>query len=196
MPRTNVAGTTAPSGSGAQRSAQAGEREHRTDSTARPAIATATGARRRHRPADAIQRAVFLADAMVPEPVSVDDDKAVDDDDGVIADDPWADPGCREAALDYHKARDGRASIVSHDPDHLARLRRLLPREVSIERAWHELNDVRNRSTPKATIDAVWWAICERGMGALAEPRIADRIANFDEAARSELDRRIANIGV
>src|SRR5262245_31610396 len=44
MPRTNVVGTTAPSGSGAQRCAQAGEREHRTDSTARPAIATATGA--------------------------------------------------------------------------------------------------------------------------------------------------------
>jgi hypothetical protein len=44
MPRTNVAGTTAPSGSGAQRCAQAGEREHRTDSTARPATATATSA--------------------------------------------------------------------------------------------------------------------------------------------------------
>jgi site-specific DNA-methyltransferase (adenine-specific) len=42
MPRTNVVGTTAPSGSGAQRCAQAGEREHRTDSTARPATATAT----------------------------------------------------------------------------------------------------------------------------------------------------------
>src|SRR5215467_828042 len=68
--------------------------------------------------------------------------------------------------------------------DHrLERLRRLLEDEVSLERAWHELNDVRNRSTPKATIDAVWWAICERGMGALAEPRIADRIANFNEAA-------------
>src|SRR5262249_43836239 len=44
MPRTNVVGTTAPSGSGAQRCAQAGEREHRTDSTTRPATATATGA--------------------------------------------------------------------------------------------------------------------------------------------------------
>jgi site-specific DNA-methyltransferase (adenine-specific) len=42
MPRTNVVGTTPPPGSGAQRCAQAGEREHRTDSTARPATATAT----------------------------------------------------------------------------------------------------------------------------------------------------------
>src|SRR5262249_51925707 len=47
MPRTNVVGTTAPSGSGAQRCAQAGEREHRTDSTTRPAIATAA-AKTRH----------------------------------------------------------------------------------------------------------------------------------------------------
>jgi len=41
MPRTNVVGTTAPPGSGAQRCAQAGEREHRIDSTARTATATA-----------------------------------------------------------------------------------------------------------------------------------------------------------
>jgi hypothetical protein len=34
MPRTNVVGTTPPPGSGAQRCAQAGEREHSTDSTA------------------------------------------------------------------------------------------------------------------------------------------------------------------
>jgi hypothetical protein len=44
MPRTNVVGTTAPPGSGAQRCAQAGEREHRTDNTTRPATATATDA--------------------------------------------------------------------------------------------------------------------------------------------------------
>jgi hypothetical protein len=43
MPRTNVVGTTAPSGSGAQRCAQAGEREHRTDSTARDISPTNDG---------------------------------------------------------------------------------------------------------------------------------------------------------
>src|SRR5262249_44197607 len=43
MPRTNVAGTTAPSGSGAQQCAQAGEREHRTDSTARDISPTNDG---------------------------------------------------------------------------------------------------------------------------------------------------------
>src|SRR6516164_3052884 len=41
MSRTNVMGTTAPPGSGAQRCAQAGEREHRIDSTADTAATTA-----------------------------------------------------------------------------------------------------------------------------------------------------------
>jgi hypothetical protein len=41
MPRTNVVGTTAAAGSGAQRCAQAGERKHRTDSTTGTAVITA-----------------------------------------------------------------------------------------------------------------------------------------------------------
>ena len=41
MPRTNVVGATAPPGSGAQRCAQAGEREHRIDSTAGTAATAA-----------------------------------------------------------------------------------------------------------------------------------------------------------
>src|SRR5262249_43235391 len=41
MPRTNVVGTTALPGSGAQRCAQAGEREHITDSTTGSAATTA-----------------------------------------------------------------------------------------------------------------------------------------------------------
>jgi len=114
----------------------------------------------------------------------------------VAIDDPWAATSWREAAIDYHKLRGKRASIVSYTPEEIGRLRRLMDDNISRERAWHELSDIRNRPTPKATIDAVWWAICERGMGALAELPIVDRIANFDEAARSELGRRIANIGV
>jgi hypothetical protein len=108
---------------------------------------------------------------------------------------PWDATPWREAAVEYHRDRPGRLA-VEIEPKRLARLHGLMADDVSVNRVWHELNDVGNRSTPKATIDAVWGAICERGMSALAEPRIADRIASFDEAARSELDRRIANIGV
>src|ERR1700750_1354474 len=42
MPRTNAVGTTPHTGSGAQRCAQAGEREHITDSTARSATGSTT----------------------------------------------------------------------------------------------------------------------------------------------------------
>ena len=41
MRRTNVVGTTAAAGSGAQRCAQAGERKHRTDTTTGTAVTTA-----------------------------------------------------------------------------------------------------------------------------------------------------------
>jgi hypothetical protein len=41
MPRTNVVGTTAPAGSGAQRCAQGGEHEPRIDSTTGTAATTA-----------------------------------------------------------------------------------------------------------------------------------------------------------
>src|SRR5262249_28584231 len=43
MPHTNVVGATPPQGSGAQRCAQAGEREHRIDSTARDISPTNDG---------------------------------------------------------------------------------------------------------------------------------------------------------
>jgi hypothetical protein len=46
MPRTNVVGTTAPPGSGAQRCAQAGEREHITDRTARTVAVGVAGVSR------------------------------------------------------------------------------------------------------------------------------------------------------
>src|SRR5262245_40498545 len=47
MPRTNVVGTTPTAGSGVQRCAQAGEREHITDSTSGPATTTSNADPRR-----------------------------------------------------------------------------------------------------------------------------------------------------
>ena len=46
MPRTNVVGTTASPGNGAQRCAEAGERKHRADSTTGPATTTSNDPRR------------------------------------------------------------------------------------------------------------------------------------------------------
>jgi len=58
----------------------------------------------------------------------------------LIADDAWAAPSWRDAALEYHKARDGRASIAPYAPKRLARLRRLLADNVSFGRAWNSLH--------------------------------------------------------
>ena len=72
------------------------------------------------------------------------------------------------------------------------RARRLLDENVSLERAWTELNDPRDRPTPQVTIEAVWHCIRERGAAALTEPANTARLDIFDDAARAELQRRIA----
>src|SRR5262249_45708684 len=62
-----------------------------------------------------------------------------------IVDAPWSARSWRDAAIDYHEARDGRASIVSYTPDELARLRGLMADHVSIERADREIKAERLR---------------------------------------------------
>lgn len=55
--------------------------------------------------------------------------------------DPWAAdmPSWREAAVEYHRDRQGHRLVAEIDPKRLARFRRLLAHEISLERAWHEL---------------------------------------------------------
>jgi hypothetical protein len=40
-------------------------------------------------------------------------------------------------------------------PPDLKRLRRLLDEDVSLERAWHELNEARKRLAPQVTVEAL-----------------------------------------
>jgi hypothetical protein len=86
--------------------------------------------------------------------------------------------------------------MSSTDPKEipLTRLRRLMSEDVSLERAWSELNDARNRP-PKATIDAIMFAVRERGLAALKEPATAQRL-DCDVAAKCEIERRIANLRI
>jgi hypothetical protein len=63
---------------------------------------------------------------------------------------------------------------------------------VSLDRAWAELNDFRNRPTPKATIEAVMHAVRERGLTALKVPVTAERLERCDAAAKAEIEQRIA----
>ena len=103
--------------------------------------------------------------------------------------DPCCNPSfcraCRDA--DRRKVRDRRS-------EDLARLRRLMSDSVSLDAAWAELNDARNRPTPKTTIEAVMHAVRDHGLAALKEPVTAGRLERCDEAAKAEIERRIGNL--
>ena len=105
----------------------------------------------------------------------------------------WLAPSWREAAVDYHKNRAGRPA-AEIELARLVRLRRLMAPEISLDRAWQELSEPRDRPTSKATVDAVVFAVRSRGLTALKEPTTAQRLAECDTAARAEITRQISLI--
>src|SRR5262249_46716136 len=113
-----------------------------------------------------------------------------------VAADAWANPGWKESAREYHDQRAGHRSIVEIEPERAVFLRRLLRPEVSLERAWAELNDPKNHPTPKATIDAILFAVRERGVAALKEPQTKERLTRCDAAARDEINKQIEQLGL
>jgi hypothetical protein len=76
----------------------------------------------------------------------------------------------------------------------VARTRRLLEDDVSLDRAWREINDPSNRPTPAVVLEAIWWCVCERGPQALHEPKNVERLNRCDANARAELERRLARL--
>ena len=60
---------------------------------------------------------------------------------------------------------------------------------ISYERAWSLLR--KGLPTPKATIDAIKFALREHGLSALEEPATKQRLQICDEAAVADLDRFI-----
>jgi hypothetical protein len=101
----------------------------------------------------------------------------------------------KRAAVEYHRARAGHVLIVETAPEKLTQLRRLMGDGVSLHAAWHELNDPRNRPTTKATVNAVVFAVRERGLAALKEPAMKERLARCDAAARAEINKQIEQLG-
>src|SRR5262245_17744310 len=97
----------------------------------------------------------------------------------LIADDAWAAPTWREAALEYHKDRGNRASIAPYAPEHLARLRR----SVSVERAWHELHG-RSSGAAASTVEALVFGLRD-GLAALAKN--PDRLRRLSELNAEQL---------
>src|SRR5262249_56953740 len=79
----------------------------------------------------------------------------------------WAAPTWREATLQYHKARDGRVSIVPYAPEEIARLRRLMDDDISLDRAWHELHG-RQSAAAASTVEALVFGLRD-GLVALSK---------------------------
>jgi hypothetical protein len=115
-----------------------------------------------------------------------------DDDAG---DDPWAAPSWREATLDYHsdRARYRRASDVSYAPEEVARLRRLMDDNVSLDRAWLDLNG-RRSGAAASTVEAMMYSLRERGMQALGEPDVLRRLAQIDDTQLHEVATRLQKL--
>jgi hypothetical protein len=72
--------------------------------------------------------------------------------------------------------------------------RRLFSDDISLERAWYEINNPRNRPTPQSTVEAVIHSVRERGVAALDESANIERLRRCDVTALTLINRRIAKL--
>jgi hypothetical protein len=107
--------------------------------------------------------------------------------------DGWDGPGWCEAAIEYHKQRGGRAAAVEIEPDRLARLHRLMERNVSLDRAWAELNDTSGRAAD-ASVEALMFRLRSRGVSALEEPDTLRRLSQLSDAQLREVAVRLQKL--
>jgi hypothetical protein len=106
-----------------------------------------------------------------------------------FADNGLSAPGRRDAAVG-HKDRRFRVSVTSYTVNELARLRELQADNVTLERAWHEINRLTDRATA-STIEALMLALRERGAAALAEPDRQKLLANVSTAQMRDILARL-----
>jgi len=99
------------------------------------------------------------------------------------------DEGWKRAARDYHAARNGRAAVAEIDADKLSQLRRLLADDVSLERAWTELNTIKGRAA-KSTVEALAFHL-RGGADVLREPSALRRISQLSEQQLRDIVERL-----
>jgi hypothetical protein len=94
---------------------------------------------------------------------------------------------------DAHLAGERKAGRQRESAEVL-RARRLLADadNVSLDRAWHEINDRCNHATPQSTVEAIMLCMRERGLAALKEPANVERLSRCDAAAKAQIEKRIA----
>jgi hypothetical protein len=106
----------------------------------------------------------------------------------------WNSPTWKQAAQKYHQARAGHVLIVETAPEKLAQLRRLMGDDVSLNAAWAEFSDPRDRPIPKATIDAIMFDLRERGTKALEESATKRRLSELSEQQLIEVGNRLQQL--
>jgi hypothetical protein len=99
----------------------------------------------------------------------------------------WSDPGWREAARDYHTARAGRRLVAQVERNRLVLLSLLLADDISVARAWCELNDPGARATPQTTVDALLCQLRTDGLAAFEDPSCRRRLADLSEGQLREV---------
>ena len=102
----------------------------------------------------------------------------------------WDGPSWRASAKDYHEQRASRRTSETISLERLAHLRRLMADDISIDRAWHELEA--DRTAPKATVEALMFSL-RRGGNELTKPDALRRLSALDEAQLKTICRRVQN---
>jgi len=64
--------------------------------------------------------------------------------------------------------------------------------EMPIDALYRELN--KPSATPQATVEAIMIAVRERGLAALKDAANVERLARCDQAARAQINQRIARL--
>jgi hypothetical protein len=63
---------------------------------------------------------------------------------------------------------------------------------ISIDSLYRDLN--KPSATPQATVEAIMVAVRERGLAALKDAANVERLARCDQAARAQINQRIARL--
>jgi hypothetical protein len=105
--------------------------------------------------------------------------------------DAWDAPVWREAALEYHEARDNRVSIAPYTPEDIAP-HRLMDDSVSLDRARAAI--ARPSGAAASTVEALMFSLRSRGVQALGEPDVLRRVAQLDDAQARKIAIRLQKL--
>lgn len=92
-----------------------------------------------------------------------------------LAANAWSDPGWGAAAVEYRRALRHRHRMV--EPQRLAQLHRLMADDISLDRAWREINNP--GATPQTTADALLYQLRTGGLAAFECPSCRRRLADL-----------------